>query len=86
MELLQHVQSDWSEEVEELVHSCLDRDHPACGSLRKQYRLLQLKKLLASYDIRDFNFANTTQGRVRGSLEAGLIGQLSYSLLDFVSL
>jgi len=67
VELLRHVQADWSEEVEELVHSCLDRDrdHVVCGNLRKQYRLLQLKKLLASYDVRDFNFTNATQGRVR---------------------
>ena len=28
MELLRHVQADWSEDVEELVQTCLGIDHP----------------------------------------------------------
>ena len=70
MELLRHVQADWSEDVEELVQTCLGMDHPSCTNLKKQYRLLQLKKLLQSYDIRDFNFAGAIQGWVRNKSEA----------------
>ena len=64
LELLKHLQASWSKEVERLVEECLKLDHPVVAVLRKQYRLLHLKRLLYSYDIRDFNFADISRGRV----------------------
>ena len=64
VELLRHVQVSWSEEVEELIRGCLDVGHPACSSLKKQCRLVQLKRLLQGYEIRCFNFADVTRGWV----------------------
>ena len=65
VELLKHVHTPWSESVEELVQECLTVDHPVgVAMLEKQYSLLQLKKLLHGYGIRDFNFSDTSKGWV----------------------
>ena len=65
VELLKHVHTPWSEAVEELVQECLMVDHPVgVAMLEKQYSLLQLKKLLHGYGIRDFNFSDTSKGWV----------------------
>ena len=65
VELLKHVHTPWSESVEELVQECLKVDHPVgVAMLEKQYSLLQLKKLLHGYAIRDFNFSDTSKGWV----------------------
>ena len=51
--------------MEELVQECLKVDHPVgVAILEKQYSLLQLKKLLHAYGIRDFNFSDTSKGWV----------------------
>ena len=51
--------------VEELVQECLTVSHPVgVAMLEKQYSLLQLKKLLHGYGIRDFNFSDTSKGWV----------------------
>ena len=69
VELLKHVHTPWSESVEELVEEllqeCLTVSHPVgVAMLEKQYSLLQLKKLLHGYGIRDFNFSDTSKGWV----------------------
>lgn len=70
LELLKHLQVPWSEGVEELVEGCVKLDSPLVSVLKRQYRLLQLKKLLYSYDVRDFNFSDLGMGQVRAvSLE-----------------
>ena len=70
VELLKHVHTPWSESVEELVQECLKVDHPVgVAMLEKQYSLLQLKKLLHGYGIRDFNFSDTSKGWVSVSYE-----------------
>ena len=50
--------------MEELVQHCLALDHSLVSTLRRQYKLLQLKKLLHKYEIRNFNFSGTKQGMV----------------------
>ena len=65
VELLKHVHTSWSEAVEELVQNCLHVDHPVVSVLEKQYHLLQLKKLLRGYGVRDFNFSDMSKGWVR---------------------
>ena len=44
-------------------------DHPNVAELQKQFKLLQLKKMLHGYGVRDFNFSDDSKGRVGG--EAG---------------
>ena len=39
-------------------------DSPLVSVLKRQYRLLQLKKLLGSYDVKDFNFSDLDGGKV----------------------
>lgn len=63
-ELLQHLQVPWSEGVEELVSECVRLDLPQVSLLKRQYRLLQLRKLLSSYSIKDFNFSDLCRGEV----------------------
>ena len=41
-------------------------DHPSVAMLQDQYRLLQLKKMLHVYGVRDFNFSDGGKGRVSG--------------------
>ncbi|XP_064403489.1 kinetochore-associated protein 1-like isoform X2 [Halichondria panicea] len=59
IEVLKYVRTPWSESVEELVQRCLKVDHPHVAMLEKQYQLLQLKKLLHGYGIKDVNFSDT---------------------------
>ena len=37
---------------------------PCVAVLQRQFRLLQLKKMLQCYGVRDFNFSDTSKGRV----------------------
>ena len=64
LELLKHLQVPWSEGVEELVEGCSKLDSPLVSVLKRQYQLLQLKKLLNGYNIRDFNFSDLDRGKV----------------------
>lgn len=41
-------------------------DHPSVAMLQDQYQLLQLKKMLHVYGVRDFNFSDGGKGRVSG--------------------
>lgn len=56
--MLKYVHTPWSEAVEELVQGCLKVDHPCVSTLEKQYKLLQLRKVLHNYGIRDVNFSD----------------------------
>jgi len=58
IEVLKYVHCPWSEGVEELVQACLKVDHPSTAMLKEQYQLLQLKKLLHSYGIKNANFSD----------------------------
>ena len=49
-------------------------DHPSVAMLQDQYRLLQLKKMLHGYGVRDFNFSDSGKGRVSG-VEGGSGGR-----------
>ena len=71
IEVLKYVHTPWSEAVEELVQHCLRVDHPHVAMLEKQYQLLQLKKLLNGYGIKNVNFSDTTSSYrwVRSNLE-----------------
>lgn len=51
------------------MQESLKVDHPVgVAMLEKQYSLLQLKKLLHGYGIRDFNFSDTSKGWVSAHL------------------
>ena len=60
IEVLKYVYTPWSEAVEELVQCCMKVDHPHVAMLEKQYQLLQLKKLLHGYGIKNVNFTDPT--------------------------
>ncbi len=66
IEVLKYVHTPWSESVEELAQACLKVDHPHVPMLEKQYHLLQLKKLLNGYEIKNVNFSDhdSSCGRV----------------------
>ena len=68
-DLLKHIHPPWTESVESLIRECLDVDHPNVAELQKQYKLLQLKKMLHGYSVRDFNFSDDSKGRVGGEEE-----------------
>ncbi len=60
IETLKYVCTPWSESVEELAQTCLKMDHPQVVMLDKQYQLLQLKKLMSEYGIKNVNFSDTS--------------------------
>ncbi|XP_061458335.1 kinetochore-associated protein 1 isoform X2 [Rhineura floridana] len=51
----------WSPGVEQLVQQYLDTDHAKVKLLQEGYRLMEMKKLLRSYGIRDTNLLNDKQ-------------------------
>ena len=46
------------------MKECVLLDLPQVALLKKQYRLLQLRKLLSNYNIKDFNFSDLCKGEV----------------------
>uniref|UniRef100_A0A4W3HBC2 Kinetochore associated 1 n=1 Tax=Callorhinchus milii TaxID=7868 RepID=A0A4W3HBC2_CALMI len=48
----------WSDAVEELVKQHLEKNHRKVKQLQESYRLMEMKKLLQGYGIRNFNVSN----------------------------
>uniref|UniRef100_A0A3B3RDN2 Kinetochore associated 1 n=1 Tax=Paramormyrops kingsleyae TaxID=1676925 RepID=A0A3B3RDN2_9TELE len=51
----------WSEEVELLVQQHLGKEHPKQELLKETYQLMEMKKLLRGYGIRNFNPSSNCQ-------------------------
>lgn len=48
----------WSDAVEQLVRQHLEKNHPKVKLLQESYRLMEMKKLLRGYGIRNFDMFN----------------------------
>ncbi|XP_051888411.1 kinetochore-associated protein 1 isoform X2 [Pristis pectinata] len=48
----------WSDAVEQLVKQHLEKNHPKVKLLQESYRLMEMKKLLRGYGIRNFDMFN----------------------------
>ncbi|XP_074526957.1 kinetochore-associated protein 1 [Halichoeres trimaculatus] len=61
LEIMQKAVVPWSNVVETLVQQYLDMDGPKQELLKESYRLMEIRKLLRGYGIRNFNLSNSTQ-------------------------
>ncbi|XP_041792351.1 kinetochore-associated protein 1 isoform X1 [Chelmon rostratus] len=61
LEIMQKAVVPWSNVVEKLVQQYLEMDGPKQELLKESYRLMEIRKLLRSYGIRNFNLSNSTQ-------------------------
>ncbi|MEQ2235438.1 hypothetical protein ILYODFUR_002347 [Ilyodon furcidens] len=61
LEIMQKAVVPWSNVVEKLVQQYLEMDGPKQELLKENYRLMEIRKLLRGYGIRNFNLSNSTQ-------------------------
>ncbi|KAM3610515.1 uncharacterized protein V6R79_005093 [Siganus canaliculatus] len=61
LEIMQKAVVPWSNVVEKLVQQYLEMDGPKQELLKESYRLMEIRKLLRGYGIRNFNLSNNTQ-------------------------
>ncbi|XP_008288071.1 kinetochore-associated protein 1 [Stegastes partitus] len=61
LEIMQKAVVPWSNVVEKLVQQYLEMDGPKQELLKESYRLMEIRKLLRGYGIRNFNLSNTNQ-------------------------
>ncbi|XP_007572204.1 kinetochore-associated protein 1 [Poecilia formosa] len=61
LEIMQKAVVPWSNVVERLVQQYLEMDGPKQELLKESYRLMEIRKLLRGYGIRNFNLSNGTQ-------------------------
>uniref|UniRef100_A0A8C4EAU2 Kinetochore associated 1 n=1 Tax=Dicentrarchus labrax TaxID=13489 RepID=A0A8C4EAU2_DICLA len=61
LEIMQKAVVPWSNVVEKLVQQYLEMDGPKQELLKESYRLMEIRKLLRGYGIRNFNLSNSTQ-------------------------
>ncbi|XP_026043472.1 kinetochore-associated protein 1 isoform X1 [Astatotilapia calliptera] len=61
LEIMQNAVVPWSNVVEKLVQQYLEMDGPKQELLKESYRLMEIRKLLRGYGIRNFNLSNSTQ-------------------------
>nr|XP_020458071.1 kinetochore-associated protein 1 [Monopterus albus] len=61
LEIMQKAVVPWSNVVENLVQQYLEMDGPKQELLKESYRLMEIRKLLRGYGIRNFNLSNSTQ-------------------------
>ncbi|XP_034094040.1 kinetochore-associated protein 1-like [Gymnodraco acuticeps] len=61
LEIMQKAVVPWSKVVEQLVQQYLEMDGPKQELLKESYRLMEIRKLLRGYGIRNFNLSNSTQ-------------------------
>ncbi|XP_072351643.1 kinetochore-associated protein 1 [Scyliorhinus torazame] len=72
----------WSDAVEQLVKQHLEKDHPKVKLLQESYRLMEMKKLLRGYGIRNFDMFNAHEimWLVKFILKQGLPSSLDDAL------
>ncbi|XP_061116053.1 kinetochore-associated protein 1 [Conger conger] len=61
LEIMYKAVVPWSQVVEQLVQQHLEKEHPKQELLRESYRLMEMKKLLRGYGIRNYNLSNNCQ-------------------------
>ncbi|KAF0033894.1 hypothetical protein F2P81_013960 [Scophthalmus maximus] len=61
LEIMQKAVVPWSNVVEKLVQQYLGMDGPKQELLKESYRLMEIRKTLRGYGIRNFNLSNSTQ-------------------------
>ncbi|XP_069555465.1 kinetochore-associated protein 1 [Brachyistius frenatus] len=61
LEIMQKAVVPWSNVVEKLVQQYLEMDWPKQELLKESHRLMEIRKLLRGYGIRNFNLSNSTQ-------------------------
>uniref|UniRef100_A0A8C7PS98 Kinetochore associated 1 n=1 Tax=Oncorhynchus mykiss TaxID=8022 RepID=A0A8C7PS98_ONCMY len=61
LEIMQKAVVPWTEVVERLVQQHLEMVGPKQELLKESYRLMEMRKLLRGYGIRNFNLSNNTQ-------------------------
>ncbi|KAK2837222.1 hypothetical protein Q5P01_014434 [Channa striata] len=61
LEIMQKAVVPWSKMVETLVQQYLEMSGPKQELLKESYRLMEIRKLLRGYGIRNFNLLNSTQ-------------------------
>ncbi|XP_029296389.1 kinetochore-associated protein 1 isoform X2 [Cottoperca gobio] len=61
LEIMQKAVVPWSNVVEQLVQPYLEMDGPKQELLKGSYRLMEIRKLLRGYGIRNYNLSNSTQ-------------------------
>ncbi|KAG7480993.1 hypothetical protein MATL_G00062040 [Megalops atlanticus] len=61
LEIMYKAVVPWSEAVEQLVQQHLEMEHPKQELLRESYQLMEMKKLLRGYGIRNFSLSNNCQ-------------------------
>ncbi|KAL4646609.1 kinetochore-associated protein 1 [Arapaima gigas] len=64
LEIMYKAVVPWSNMVEELVQRHLEKDHPKQELLKESYQLMEIKKLLRVYGIRNFNLSSDSQAMV----------------------
>ncbi|KAM4617055.1 kinetochore-associated protein 1 [Polymixia lowei] len=60
LEIMQKAVVPWSEVVEKLVQQYLEKEGPKQALLKESYHLMEIRKLLRGYGIRNFNLTNDT--------------------------
>uniref|UniRef100_A0A3P9QBQ0 Kinetochore associated 1 n=1 Tax=Poecilia reticulata TaxID=8081 RepID=A0A3P9QBQ0_POERE len=80
LEIMQKAVVPWSNMVERLVQQYLEMDGPKQELLKESYRLMEIRKLLRGYGIRNFNLSNGTQSLIRYILKQDLPMSLEDSL------
>ncbi|XP_029367133.1 kinetochore-associated protein 1 isoform X2 [Echeneis naucrates] len=61
LEIMQKAVVPWSNLVEKLVQQYLEMDGPKQELLKESYHLMEIRKLLRGYGIRNFNLSNSTE-------------------------
>ncbi|CAL9708810.1 unnamed protein product [Knipowitschia caucasica] len=61
LEIMQKAVVPWSNVVEKLVQQYLEMEGPKQELLKENFRLMQIRKLLRGYGIRNFNLTNNSQ-------------------------
>ncbi|TKS78652.1 Kinetochore-associated protein 1 [Collichthys lucidus] len=61
LEIMQKAVVPWSNVIEKLVQQYLEMDGPKQELLKESYHLMEIRKLLRGYGIRNFNLSNSTQ-------------------------
>lgn len=61
LEIMQKAVVPWSNVVEKLVQQYLEMDGPKQELLKESYRLMEIRKLLRRYGIRNLNLSSSTQ-------------------------
>ncbi|XP_033947948.1 kinetochore-associated protein 1 [Pseudochaenichthys georgianus] len=61
LEIMQKAVVPWSKVVEQLVQQYLEMDGPKQELLKESYRLMEIRKLVRGYGIRNVNLSNSTK-------------------------